>query len=51
MYFNKIWANDGIWTRDLFLTKETLYPWATPALKVQSLNSKVNILELWSFKR
>ena len=24
-------ANDGIWTRGLFLTKETLYPWATPA--------------------
>ncbi len=24
-------ANDGNWTRDLFLTKETLYPWATPA--------------------
>ena len=29
---NKKWrANDEIWTRDLFLTKETLYPWATPA--------------------
>ena len=26
-------ANDEIWTRDLFLTKEALYPWATPALK------------------
>ena len=25
------WANDEIWTRDLFLTKETLYPWATSA--------------------
>ena len=25
-------ANDEIWTRDLFLTKEALYPWATPAL-------------------
>ena len=24
-------ANDEIWTRDLFLTKEALYPWATPA--------------------
>ena len=24
-------ANDEIWTRDLFLTKETLYPWATSA--------------------
>ena len=27
------WANDEIWTRGLFLTKEALYPWATPALK------------------
>ena len=26
-------ANDEIWTRDLFLTKETLYPWATSAKK------------------
>ena len=26
-----LWANDEIWTRDLFLTKEALYPWATPA--------------------
>ena len=25
------WANDEIWTRDLLLTKETLYPWATSA--------------------
>ena len=24
-------ANVGIWTRGLFLTKETLYPWATSA--------------------
>ena len=27
-------ANVGIWTRDLFLTKETLYPWATSAVQV-----------------
>ena len=27
-------ANDEIWTRDLFLTKETLYPWATSAVQV-----------------
>ena len=26
-----IWADDEIWTRDLFLTKEVLYPWATSA--------------------
>ena len=26
-------ANVGIWTRGLFLTKETLYPWATSAKK------------------
>ena len=26
-----LWANDGNWTHDLFLTKETLYPWATSA--------------------
>ena len=25
------WANNGIWTHDLFLTKEVLYPWATSA--------------------
>ena len=29
-------ANDEIWTRDLFLTKETLYPWATSAIKKES---------------
>ena len=28
-----IWADDEIWTRDLFLTKEVLYPWATSAYK------------------
>ena len=27
----KNWANEQIWTADLFLTKETLYPWATSA--------------------
>ena len=26
-------ANDGNWTRDLFLTKETLYLWATSAVR------------------
>ena len=25
------WAVNGIWTHDLFLTKEVLYPWATTA--------------------
>ena len=29
------WANTEIWTRDLFLTKETLYPWAISAEKVE----------------
>ena len=29
------WANNEIWTRDLFLTKETLYPWAISAEKVE----------------
>ena len=29
------WANNEIWTRDLFLTKETLYLWATPANVVE----------------
>ena len=29
--FLKIWADDGTWTRDLFLTKEVLYHWATLA--------------------
>ena len=29
--FDKSRANDGNWTRDLFLTKEALYPWATSA--------------------
>ena len=27
----KNWANAESWTRDLFLTKEALYHWATPA--------------------
>ena len=30
MAFNR-WANAENWTRDLFLTKEALYHWATPA--------------------
>ena len=30
------WANERIWTADLFLTKETLYPWATSANGVKS---------------
>ena len=32
------WANDEIWTRDLFLTKETLYPWATSAFWCRKFN-------------
>ncbi len=32
MSINTKRANDGIWTRDLFLTKEALYPWATSAV-------------------
>ena len=28
-------ANEQIWTADLFLTKETLYPWATSALGIK----------------
>ena len=31
--FSKSRADDGIWTRDLFLTKEVLYPWATLAIE------------------
>ena len=31
-----IWADDEIWTRDLFLTKEVLYPWATSAKQKKS---------------
>ena len=31
-YKEKNWANTEIWTRDLFLTKETLYPWAISAI-------------------
>ena len=30
-----LWANDGNWTRDPFLTKEVLYPWATSAFTTQ----------------
>ena len=31
--FLKTWADDGTWTRDLFLTKEVLYHWAITARK------------------
>ena len=30
-----VWANDGNWTHGLFLTKEALYPWATPAAQTK----------------
>ena len=35
MAFNR-WANAENWTRDLFLTKEALYHWATPASDFKS---------------
>ena len=40
-------ANDENWTRDLFLTKEALYPWATPAFKTdQKKQERETRLEL-----
>ena len=30
-------ADDGIWTRDLVLTKDVLYPWATSAKLLSAL--------------
>ena len=47
--YKSFWANDGIWTRDLFLTKETLYPWATPAYGLSGLEFKVTSLARQNF--
>ena len=34
------WANDENWTRDLFLTKETLYHWATSAKYIKIVEKR-----------
>ena len=38
---NNYRAGDGNWTHDLILTKDALYPWATPA----------TLIKMWSGKR
>ena len=43
------WAVDEAWTRDLFLTKEVLYHWATTAisLKISSLQKCEKEISAW----
>ena len=45
-FYSNFRANDENWTRDLFLTKEALYHWATPAQKsFQKMPSAANASE------